>query len=184
MGESEARTLAEKLLAEALPQRWRHVQAVAAVVDRVSTYLDLDRRVVVSAAWLHDIGYAAALVDTGFHPLDGARYLRQRRWDDEVCCLVAHHTDAACQAGALGLTDGLLSQFADATGIASDVLWLADATTGPNGDPMTLDERIAEVAQRYGSSSSVSRGLVASRHALAAAIASVDERLEEAAVHA
>ena len=29
-----------------------------------------------AAAWLHDIGYAPAVDDTGFHPLDGARYLR------------------------------------------------------------------------------------------------------------
>jgi len=28
------------------------------------------------AAYLHDIGYAEPLVDTGFHPLDGAVYLR------------------------------------------------------------------------------------------------------------
>ena len=31
----------------------------------------------VAAAWLHDIGYAPELVETGFHPLDGARYLRR-----------------------------------------------------------------------------------------------------------
>jgi len=29
----------------------------------------------VCADWLHDIGYAPALVATGFHPLDGARFL-------------------------------------------------------------------------------------------------------------
>ena len=29
----------------------------------------------MAAAWLHDIGYAEELLDTGFHPLDGARFL-------------------------------------------------------------------------------------------------------------
>jgi hypothetical protein len=34
----------------------------------------------VAAAWLHDIGYAPAIAEsgTGFHPLDGARYLRDK----------------------------------------------------------------------------------------------------------
>jgi len=30
----------------------------------------------ISAAWLHDIGYAEALWDTAFHSLDGARFLQ------------------------------------------------------------------------------------------------------------
>lgn len=34
-----------------------------------------DRDLLVAAAWLHDIGYAPELRDTGFHPLDGARHL-------------------------------------------------------------------------------------------------------------
>ena len=31
--------------------------------------------VLVAAPWLHDIGYAVEVTDTGFHPLDGACYL-------------------------------------------------------------------------------------------------------------
>jgi len=34
-----------------------------------------DGELLVAAALLHDIGYAPDLVDTGFHPIDGARYL-------------------------------------------------------------------------------------------------------------
>jgi hypothetical protein len=30
-----------------------------------------DRPVLIAAAWLHDIGYAPGLPETGFHPLDG-----------------------------------------------------------------------------------------------------------------
>jgi HD superfamily phosphodiesterase len=29
-----------------------------------------------AAAWLHDIGYSPEIAVSGFHPLDGARYLR------------------------------------------------------------------------------------------------------------
>ncbi|SCG11123.1 HD domain-containing protein [Streptomyces sp. MnatMP-M27] len=51
--------------------------------------------VLESAAVLHDIGYAPPLVNTGFHPLDGARYLRDTHAADErIVRLVANHTYA------------------------------------------------------------------------------------------
>jgi HD superfamily phosphodiesterase len=59
-----------------MPERWRHVGAVAEAAERTGSALSLDTDVLVAATWLHDIGYSPALTDTGFHPLDGARYLR------------------------------------------------------------------------------------------------------------
>ncbi|MFD6223383.1 HD domain-containing protein [Nocardia asteroides] len=35
-----------------------------------------DPEMLVAAAWLHDIGYGADLATTGFHPVDGAEFLR------------------------------------------------------------------------------------------------------------
>ncbi|MEU4223899.1 hypothetical protein AB0F17_06375 [Nonomuraea sp. NPDC026600] len=49
------------------------------------------------AVSLHDLGYAPDLVETGFHPLDGASYLRDAvKADDTLYRLVAHHSCAAC----------------------------------------------------------------------------------------
>ena len=39
----------------------------------------------VASAWLHDIGYAAGLQETGFHPVDGARHLRSAGWPPPLC---------------------------------------------------------------------------------------------------
>src|SRR6476646_1657594 len=64
----------------------------------------------VASAWLHDIGYAPALRQTGFHPLDGATYLRQEGWPDDVCALVAHHSGSRFVARINGL-DGSLGKF-------------------------------------------------------------------------
>jgi hypothetical protein len=51
-----------------------------------------DAELLEGAAWLHDIGYSPELVDT-FHPLDGARYLRDVcHADEKLCGLVAHHS--------------------------------------------------------------------------------------------
>jgi HD superfamily phosphodiesterase len=91
----QARTLAEDCLAGELPRRWTHVQAVAAKAERVSMVLDpADRDVLVAAAWLHDLGYAGPVSDTGFHPLDGARWLARQGFDRRVTALVAYHSAA------------------------------------------------------------------------------------------
>ena len=86
----DAAALAQTSLARALPRRWRHVQSVASRAGRVAKALCLPEDL-VAAAWLHDIGYAPELVETGFHPLDGARYLRRLGTDRRVVSLVAYH---------------------------------------------------------------------------------------------
>jgi hypothetical protein len=48
----------------------RQAQEIAAILPSE------ERAVLVAAAYLHDLGYAPALVETGFHALDGARHLR------------------------------------------------------------------------------------------------------------
>lgn len=79
-------------LSRPLPRRWVHVQSVAAEASRIGTALGDEARVLVAAAVLHDVGYAPELVDTGFHPIDGARFLRRLGVDERVCTLVAHHS--------------------------------------------------------------------------------------------
>jgi hypothetical protein len=50
-------------------RRWRHTQGVAARAREAAAVLPLaDRDVLEAAAWLHDVGYAPALVRSGFHP--------------------------------------------------------------------------------------------------------------------
>lgn len=49
------------------------------------------------------------------------------------------------------------------------VLTWADMTTGPAGDTVTLDERLAEVADRYGAGSLVDSALAEARPLLESA---------------
>jgi len=73
---SWADELARSLLAEPLPRRWAHSQGVAAKARTLAPILGDDAELLQAAAMLHDIGYAPPIAVTGFHPLDGARYLR------------------------------------------------------------------------------------------------------------
>ena len=149
----EARQLAESLLAESLPRRWAHSQGVAACARSLSSLLGDDAGLVEASAWLHDIGYAPTLVVTGFHPLDGARYLRQHGVQDRrLVTLVAHHSCAVIEADVRGHLDELLAEFPAAEGTVKellDALTYCDMTTDPGGQPTTVDERLGEILQRY-----------------------------------
>lgn len=143
-----ARQLAEELV-RPLGRRWQHVQAVAARAAELGAQLPAaDREHLVAAAWLHDIGYAEPIAWTGFHPLDGARYLWDNEWPDRVVNLVAHHSGARFEADFRGMAETHATyDFADT--ILDDMLAAADLTTGPAGESFTFDERLAEIRQRY-----------------------------------
>src|SRR5215217_3329337 len=102
-----AAALAEQFVAP-LGRRWSHVQAVAARAREVALAVpEGDVETLVAAAWLHDIGYAEEIGHTGFHPLDGARFLRAREWPAALVNLVAHHSGARFEAAERGMSDEL-----------------------------------------------------------------------------
>ncbi|TYC23978.1 phosphohydrolase [Micromonospora sp. MP36] len=157
MRTDQARQTAQQLLALQLPRRWRHVQAVAAKAEAIKFVAAEDAELLVSSAWLHDIGYSPALVDTGFHSLDGARWLLRRGCSFRLAALVANHSCASYEAAERGLYDDLVSAFPLEQSAASDALWYADMTTGPDGQNLTVEERLAEIRQRYGPDDVVTR---------------------------
>ena len=151
-----AMDLAEAKLAASLPRRWRHVRSVARRARWVAKQLALSEAL-VAAAWLHDIGYAPELVETGFHPLDGARYLRRTGMDGQVVSLVAYHSCAQVEADVRGLGAELASEFTPADPLMSDALLYCDMTTGPEGDYVRPADRLVEIRGRYGPDHEVTR---------------------------
>jgi hypothetical protein len=144
---------AAALLAD-LGDRWRHVQAVAAQARQVSAAVaPEDRPYLVAAAWLHDVGYASSLNRLGFHPVE---------------------------AEERGLVEEL-AEFAPEDGPVLDALTYADMTTGPAGQRVVLDERIAEILDRYPPDDPVHRANRRSRPALQGAIGRTLARLGAAA---
>ncbi|GGK72481.1 HD domain-containing protein [Mangrovihabitans endophyticus] len=151
MEADDARMLARELLAEPLPRRWAHSQGVGRKAEAVAHLLGADAPTVVCAAWLHDIGYSPTLVDTGMHQLDGARYLRDVAGADELLCrLVAHHSCAEIEAHNRGLHGQLVDEFPPTEGLIADAMTYADMTTTPDGEPVHVQQRLAEILERYG----------------------------------
>src|SRR5262252_5474837 len=122
-----AKGTARKLLEIPLPRRWAHSQGVAAQAHSLAPILGKDADLLEAAAWLHDGGYSPELVDTGFHPLDGARYLRDAQHaDDMLCRLVAHHSFAVIEAEERGLSGILLHEFPYPSRGLADTLTYSD----------------------------------------------------------
>jgi putative nucleotidyltransferase with HDIG domain len=145
----DARDLAQRLLS-GLPERLAHTVAVARHADDLAGVVEpADRELLVAAAWLHDIGYSAPARESGFHPLDGARYLDRRGWPDRLCGLVAHHSGARFVAAARGL-GAQIGGFRDEGSAVTDALAYADQTRGPYGVPTTIELRLIEAVERHG----------------------------------
>jgi HD domain-containing protein len=159
-----AEQIARALLQDPLPRRWAHVQGVAARARSLAPVLGTDADLLEAAAWLHDIGYSPGLAVTGLHALDGARYLRDAHHADAMLCrLIAHHSCAIAEAGERGLADILGLEFEPAPYVLSSVLTCCDMTTSPDGEPVPVGRRLAEIHHRYGHGHLVSRSSGAPR---------------------
>lgn len=133
-----------------------HVQSAGALAADIGTAVVGEQfETLIAATLLHDIGYAPELATTGFHPLDGARFVREHG-HVEVASLVAHHTGARHEARLRGL-DEFLAEYPFEDSRLHRAVTYCDLVTGPDGQRTTVAERVAEIVRRYGKGHVVSR---------------------------
>ena len=168
---------------DGVPDRLVHSQGVARRAQFLSLTVEPHQaRLLVAAAWLHDIGYAPRLRDTGFHPLDGARHLRAIGWPPAICSLVAHHSGARFVARVRKL-DRELDAYRFSEDAVSDALTVADQTTGMHGETMLPEERMREMLERHGPDSANALAHPQREPYLRAAAGRVTRRLDSIGVH-
>ena len=174
---ADARLEVKRMLRKRMPERWQHTRGVANQAAKIAfTVPPADRVILISAAWLHDIGYTPALRKTGFHPLDGALFLRERGWNERTVALVAHHSGARFVPAYRGF-ESLMAEFDFEDSAVSDALTYADQTVGPHGRKMTVPYRIAEAISRHGPDSPNARARVDRVPYLLAVADRVEQRL-------
>ena len=174
-----ARGVAESRLAP-LARRLAHVRGVAATAEQLVSRIDpLEADALVAAAWLHDVGYAPSLSTTGFHPVDGAVFVRAENFPPVVVSLVAYHTGAEFEARERGLSDAL-AEFPPPPDFLLDLLTCADMTTSPDGSPVRPNDRISEILSRYPPEDPVHRAIERSAPTLLAAAAQVEALVQQA----
>ncbi|MCI4081591.1 HD domain-containing protein [Streptomyces sp. MMS21 TC-5] len=170
--------LAESLLAEPLPRRWAHSLGVAGRARELRGILGEDAALMEAAAVLHDVGYSPLIASTGFHPLDGARFLRDEEGlDDRVVRLVAHHSYALLEAEERGLREELEGEFELERPALVDALVFCDMTTTPDGGHTTSGDRVGEIVGRYGPDTIVGRFIQRAAPEIHASVQRVQGRL-------
>lgn len=156
-------------LSEALstPTRYAHCRGVAQQATRAAnrTHIGRDeRRLLLAAAWLHDIGYA---LGGDFHPVVGARAMRLAG-HERLARIIAHHSGAALHAQAAGLPS-LHAEFPAPVGLDArlrDLLDVADLVTSPTGECVSPAGRLRGLADRHGLGHAAIRALVANTERL------------------
>ncbi len=88
--------------------------------------------------------------------------------DERLVRLVAHHSCALCEARERGLETDLTAEFPTERPDLVDALIWCDMTTSPDGEQVTLDERLADIHSRYGPDHLVSRAITAATPTLRA----------------
>lgn len=176
---ADARQLAFWLLADDLPDRWLHVKGVAATAKRLAPLLD-DWETLVMAGYLHDIGYSPKLPRVGFHPLDGARYLKANGWPAGVINLVANHSNAEMQALINGFAPALYEEFPYDPDLPHLYLQYCDLSVDVDGRPVSLDVRLAGMLDRHRYSQGMTKQVTETAPGLQELVADVDEELRRA----
>ncbi|MEN8650029.1 HD domain-containing protein [Streptomyces sp. 21So2-11] len=174
-----ARQVAAAELRVPLPRRWAHSQGVARRAAELATVLGGDADLLASAAVLHDVSYAPRLAVTGFHPLDGARFLRDvHAADERLVRLVANHSLALLEAEERGLRGVLEAEFPllDDRRLV-DALVYCDMTTTPDGERTSAGARLAEIMDRYGLGSVVGQFIRRASPEILAAVGRVEAAL-------
>ncbi|WP_250306332.1 HD domain-containing protein [Streptomyces sp. A 4/2] len=172
-------SVAEVELRESLPRRWAHSQGVGRRAGELAEVVGDEADLLIAAAVLHDVGYAPRLAITGFHPLDGARFLRGiHAADEQLVRLVANHSCALLEAEERGLREALEEEFplVDDQRLVDAVVY-CDMTTTPDGKVTTVDARLAEITGRYGSDSLVGRFIRRASPDILAAVGRVEAAL-------
>ena len=93
-----------------------------------------------------------------------------------LCQLVAHHCCAIIEAGERGLTDILSAEFDPAPDVLASVLTCCDMTTSPDGEPVPVEQRLAEIHDRYGPGHLVSRSIQRATPMILRAVEQVQDR--------
>jgi hypothetical protein len=101
--------------------------------------------------------------------------------DALLCRLVAHHSCAIIEAGERGLADVLSSEFDPAPDVLASVLTCCDMTTSPDGQPVPVERRLAEIRDRYGPGHLVSRSIRRATPMILRAVEQVHHRAAQTA---
>ncbi|GCE04787.1 HD domain-containing protein [Dictyobacter aurantiacus] len=164
-------------LLSSLGNRWLHVQGVVEQAKWVSAIFneEEDKNLLIAAAYLHDIGYAPSLQKTGFHPIDGACYLRSCN-QYRLASLVAYHSESTFEAELRGILPEL-KKIPREHSLIADALTYCDMTTNGDGKQVSFQERLDDIFSRYDPNHIVYKAIKAAAPALTLGVRHTEQAL-------
>lgn len=157
------------------PERLRHILTVAACVRQsVGEILErhpqseLDEATAVCAALVHDIGYLPLARGTGFHPLDGYRFLCAHGAEALARRIVGH--SCSVEEGrlrGLSLPEGTED-------LTAQLITYWDMRVKPGGEIVDYEERLRDILDRYGEEDIVGRANRLAQPRIQRIIAAID----------
>lgn len=158
--------LAEYLSPE--ENRYHHILGVVRNMKETLPKLDLNEEVkkeLIQAAFLHDIGYSPKLNKNNFHPFDGAHFAQQAGFPKPVIAAILFHSEAyetvketrSDLFPTYSLNHDLLDE---QDRLFIDLVTYCDVQTSPQGEKISLDERVQDVVNRYGKTHPVSQMMI------------------------
>lgn len=150
----------------------KHILKMAELAAQIPDLPPTDRQTLVYACLLHDIGYHPALVETGFHPFDGAKLLNEAG-EPELAAIVACHSSAQEEAAERGLPPPALIH-----STPSYLLAYLDWHVGSHGKIFLLDERLTDILNRHGADSIVGRAAIKSKDRSDVIFAALEKEFE------
>lgn len=96
--------------------------------------------------------------------------------DEGLCRLVAHHSCAAVEAEERGLAEDLVCEFVAPRRVLADALTYCDMSTAPDGQPVAVENRLAEIQDRYGPRHLVTRVISRAAPRIIEAVRALDSR--------
>lgn len=173
-----AEQVAESLIAERLPMRWKHDREVIKRAHEVLAAVDEDDYdVLLTVAALHDVGFAPEAGDSDFPPLAGARFLRALGTPLRICRLVANSVSCRIEGELRGYVSDY-EEWPDEVTPVRDAFWYCCATSSADGRKIELQERLERWPTQYADEPVVAEFARLARRPLMEAVARTEARLQ------
>jgi HD superfamily phosphodiesterase len=159
------------------PARLQHILVVAEQVRQSARAIHarhpaepIDEGAAHCAGLVHDIGYLAQARETGFHPLDGYRFLREHGAESLARCIVGHSSSPEeARLRGLSLPDGTED-------IAAKLVTYWDMRVKQGGEIVSYAERLEDILRRHGRESVVGQAQILADGRIRRLISEIEER--------
>jgi hypothetical protein len=174
---AQVKLFVEESLA-ANPRRVLHIMEIARRVRQSGKLLgfsETDLDLSECAALLHDIGYWQPIATTGFHPVDGANFLKEQGQEILADLIIGH--SCSPEEGKLMGFDGI----EQSKTLIGKLITYWDVQVKQGGEVVSYKERFEDIINRYGVDSIVGRANILAKPRIEAIVNEIDQLLAHSA---